>query len=50
MIESLLYPKKLTEPPQLLVDVESLFHKGGNLNTSLVGFVGMSSMNKAVNY
>lgn len=50
MIESLLYPKKLTEPPQLLVDVESLFYKGGNLNTSLVGFVGTSSMNKAVNY
>lgn len=50
MIESLLYPKKLTEPPQLLVDVETLFHKGGNLNTSLVGFVGESSMDKAVNY
>nr|DAL54338.1 MAG TPA_asm: hypothetical protein [Caudoviricetes sp.] len=50
MIESLLYPKKLTEPPQLLVDVESLFHKGGNMNTSLVSFVYYSSRNKAVNY
>lgn len=50
MIENLLWPKKLTEPPQLLVDVETLFHKGGNLDTSLVGFVGNSSMDKAMNY
>ncbi len=50
MIESLLYPKKLTEPPQLLVDVEALFNQGGNLNTSLVGFVSTSSMKKPVNY
>lgn len=50
MIESLLFPKKLAEPPQLLVDVESLFHKGGNMNTSLVGFAYNSSKNKAVNY
>ena len=50
MIESLLYPNKLTEPPQLLVDVETLFDKGGNLNTSLVGFASTSSMKKAVNY
>lgn len=50
MIESLLYPKKLTEPPQLLVDVDTLFDKAGNLNTSLVGFSSTSSMKKAVNY
>lgn len=50
MIESLLYPKKLTEAPQLLVDVETLFDKGGNLNTSLVGFAYTSSMKKVVNY
>lgn len=48
MIESLLYPKKLTEPPQLLVDVESLFHKGGVMNTSLVGFAYFSPNNKTV--
>lgn len=50
MIESLLYPKKLTEPPQLLVDVETLFYQGGNLNTSLVGFAATSSMKKPANY
>lgn len=50
MIESLLYPKKLTEPPQLLVDVESLFYKSNLMNTSLVGFAYYSSINKAVNY
>ena len=50
MIENLLYPKKLTEPPQLLVDVETLFDQGGNLNTSLAGFTAVSSMKKAVNY
>ena len=50
MIESLLFPKKLAEPPQLLVDVESLFHKGNIMNTSLVGFAYHSSNNKAVNY
>lgn len=37
MAENLLWPKKLTEPPQLLVDVEALF-KSGNLGASLVGF------------
>lgn len=50
MIENLLYPKKLTEAPQLLVDVETLFEKDGNMNTSLVGFASKSSMNKDVNY
>lgn len=50
MIESLLYPKKLTESPQLLVDLETLFYKDGPLNTSLVGFTFVSSMNKDVNY
>lgn len=50
MIESLLYPKKLTQPPQLLVDVETLFHDGGHLNTSLVGFASTSSLKKPVNY
>lgn len=50
MIENLLYPKKLANPPRLLVDVESLFHKGGSMNTSLVGFAYHSSKNKAVNY
>lgn len=50
MIESLLYPKKLTEPPQLLVDVETLFHKSNLLNTSLVDFAYYSSNNKVVNY
>ena len=50
MIDSLLYPQKLTKPPQLLVDVETLFHNGGNQNTSLVGFASTSSMKKPVNY
>lgn len=50
MIESLLYPKKLTKPPKLLVDVESLFHKGNIMDTNLVGFAYHSSINKVVNY
>lgn len=50
MIESLLYPKKLTQPPQLLVDVETLFDQGGALNSSLVGFTFTSTLNKPVNY
>lgn len=50
MIESLLYPKKLTEPPQLLVDVESLFHKGNLMDTNLVCFAYFSPNNKVVNY
>lgn len=50
MIESLLYPKKLTEAPQLLVDVESLFHKSDLMNASLVGFAYFSPNKKAVNY
>lgn len=43
MIESLLYPKKLTEPPQLLVDVEALFTgKNGNFTIPVIGSVGTS--------
>ena len=36
MKENLLWPKKLTEPPQLLVDVETLFKSYGDLNVKLV--------------
>lgn len=44
MIESLLYPKKLTEPPQLLVDVEALFTgKNGNFTIPVIGSVGTSN-------
>lgn len=43
MIESLLYPKKLTEPPQLLVDVETLFNANGNLSVKLVDFESHSN-------
>lgn len=43
MIENLLYPKKLTNPPQLLVDVETLFNgKNGNLIIPVIGSVGTS--------
>lgn len=43
MIESLLWPKKLTEPPQLLVDVDALFTgKNGNLTIPVIGSVGTS--------
>lgn len=43
MIESLLYPKKLTEPPQLLVDVEALFTgKNGGFTIPVIGSVGTS--------
>lgn len=39
MIENLLWPKKLTAPPQLLVDVAALFRgKFGNFTIPLVGF------------
>lgn len=44
MIESLLYPKKLTEPPQLLVDVETLFNANGNLSVKLVNFKSSSNI------
>lgn len=58
MIENLLWPKKLTMPPQLLIDVTALFQKGGSLDTNLIGFDFSSSihfsttlaMKKAVNY
>lgn len=43
MIESLLYPKKLTEPPQLLVDVEALFTgKNGDFTIPVIGSLGTS--------
>lgn len=43
MIESLLYPKKLTEPPQLLVDVAALFNgKNGNFTIPVVGYTSSS--------
>ena len=52
MIENLLWPKKLSMPPQLLIDVTALFQKGGSIDTSLVGFAytSFSSRKKAVNY
>ena len=57
MKENLLWPKKLSMPPQLLIDVTALFQKGGSLNTSLVGFdytsfmkPSTSSTKKIVNY
>ena len=44
MIESLLYPtKKLTEPPQLLVDVGALFTgKNGNFTIPVIGSQGVT--------
>lgn len=43
MIENLLYPKKLTEPPQLLVDVEALFTgKNGDFTIPVIGSQGTS--------
>lgn len=54
MKENLLWPKKLTMPPQLLIDVTELFHQksGNNLDISLVGFAfsSFSSRKKAANY
>lgn len=50
MKENLLWPKKLSMPPQLLVDVTALFQKGGSLSTSLVGFAYTSSMKKKADY
>lgn len=46
MIESLLYPKKLTEPPQLLVDVETLFNAKGDLGVKLVNFESSSDIDR----
>lgn len=47
MIENLLYPKKLTEPPQLLVDVAAMFNgKNGNQLMPLVGIEGASDITK----
>nr|UWD63040.1 MAG: hypothetical protein [Bacteriophage sp.] len=43
MIESLLYPKKLTEPPQLLVDVAAMLNgQTGNQFMPLIGIEGIS--------
>ena len=43
MIETLLWPKKLTEPPQLLVDVEALFTgKNGNFTIPVIGSQGVT--------
>ena len=46
MKENLLWPKKLTEPPQLLVDVETLFKSYGDLSVNLVNFKSSSDMNR----
>lgn len=50
MIENLLWPKKLSMPPQLLIDVTALFQNGGILSTNLVGFASTSSLTKKVDY
>nr|UVY04224.1 MAG: hypothetical protein [Bacteriophage sp.] len=50
MKENLLWPKKLTEPPQLLVDVETLFKSYGNLNVKLVNFESSSDMKRMASY
>nr|UVX52289.1 MAG: hypothetical protein [Bacteriophage sp.] len=43
MIENLLYPKKLTEPPQLLVDVAAMLNgQTGNQFMPLIGIEGIS--------
>lgn len=43
MIASLLYPKKLTEPPQLLVDVAAMLNgQCGNQFMPLIGIEGIS--------
>ena len=43
MIESLLFLKKLTEPPQLLVDVTAMFTgKNGNFTIPVIGSQGTS--------
>lgn len=46
MIENLLWPKKIKEPPQLLVDVETLFKSHGNLSAKLVGFKSNSDITR----
>lgn len=50
MIENLLWPKKLTEPPQLLVDVETLFKSFGHLRTNLLGFKSSSDMKRTASF
>lgn len=50
MVENLLWPKKLTEPPQLLVDVESLLLARALLGVGLVGFDSKSDINRAASY
>lgn len=46
MKENLLWPNKLTEPPQLLVDVDTLFKSYGNLDVKLVNFESASDMKR----
>lgn len=46
MKENLLWPKKLTEPPQLLVDVETLFKSYGDLSVHLFNFKSSSDMER----
>lgn len=46
MIENLLWPKKMKEPPQLLVDVETLFKAKGNLSVKLVNFNSRSNIDR----
>lgn len=50
MIENLLWPKKLTEPPQLLVDVEALLITRALLGVGLVGFDSESDIDRATSY
>lgn len=46
MKANLLWPEKLTEPPQLLVDVETLFKSYGDLDVKLVNFKSSSDMER----
>lgn len=50
MIENLLWPKKLTEPPQLLVDVDTLFNATGYLHGRLVDFRCVSDINRDADF
>ena len=43
MIENLVYPKKLTMPPKLLIDVAALFNgKNGSITIPVVGYTSSS--------
>lgn len=46
MIENLLWPKKLTKPPQLLINVDNLFNGTGYLQGRLVDFRCASDINR----